>query len=166
MEKLASLITIYEPTEKVLYVLAGYLKRLGEPKLDEEKAIESYIWQIGGGEKMKAQIQKISRVKGMVSHEESMRKLKRVTPEAYKALKNPEPQACLAWNVLENRHNKGYSQKILAEKAGVSLRTIAYIEDYDEKFRTNIKVVQGMAKALGVKFTDLFQTIDMTKEQS
>ncbi|HET9869409.1 MAG TPA: helix-turn-helix transcriptional regulator, partial [bacterium] len=68
-----------------------------------------------------------------------------------------------AWNVLEYRHEKGYSQKMLADKAGISLRTVAYIEDYEEKFSPNIKNVQAIAKALGVKFTDLFQTVDMTK---
>lgn len=112
---------------------------------------------------MKTQVHKVPHVKGMISHEESMRQLKRVKPEAYKALKDPEPRACLAWNVLEYRHEKGYSQKALADKAGISLRTVAYIEDYEEKFSPNIKIVQAIAKALGVKFTDLFQTVDMTR---
>lgn len=112
---------------------------------------------------MKTQIRKIPHIKGMVSHEENMRQLKKVKPEVYKALKDPEPRACLALNVLEYRHEKELSQKALADKAGISLRTIAYIEDYEEKFSPNIKIVQAIAKALGVKFTDLFQTVDMTK---
>jgi DNA-binding XRE family transcriptional regulator len=112
---------------------------------------------------MKTQVRKIPHIKGMISHEESMRRLKHDRPEVYKALKDPEPRVCLAWNVLELRGEKGYSQKQLAEKAGVSLRTIAYIEDYEEKFSPNIKIVQMIAKALGVKFTDLFQEVDITK---
>lgn len=115
---------------------------------------------------MKTQVRKIPNIRGMISHEESMRRLKRDRPEVYKALKDPEPRVCLAWNVLELRGEKGYSQKQLAEKAGVSLRTIAYIEDDEEKFSPNIKIVQMIAKALGVKFTDLFQEVDMTKAWS
>jgi DNA-binding XRE family transcriptional regulator len=102
-------------------------------------------------------------IKGMISHEESMKQLKKTRPEVYKALKDPEPRACLAWNLMEYRHEKGLTQKALADKAGVSLRTVAYIEDYEEKFSPNIKIVQMIAKALGVKFTDLFQAVDMSK---
>jgi DNA-binding XRE family transcriptional regulator len=115
---------------------------------------------------MKTQIKKLPHIKGMISHEESMKRLKKTKPEAYKALKDPEPRACLAWNLMEYRHEKGLTQKALADKAGISLRTIAYIEDYEEQFSPNIKIVQAIAKALGVKFTDLFQTVDMTKAAS
>jgi len=115
---------------------------------------------------MKTQVRKTPHVKGMISHEESMGRLKKMRPEVYKALKDPEPRACLAWNLMEYRQEKGMTQKVLAEKAGVSLRTVAYIEDYEEKFSPNIKIVQMIAKALGVKFTDLFQTVDMTKAQN
>ena len=115
---------------------------------------------------MKTQFKKIPGIKGMVSQEESLRKLKKHKPEAYKSLKNPEPRACLAWNLMDYRHQKGLSQKALADKAGISLRTIAYIEDYEEKFSPNIKIVQAIAKALGVKFTDLFQAVDMTKSHA
>lgn len=114
---------------------------------------------------MKIQLRRIPYIKGMISHEESLRQLKKARPEVYKALKDPEPRACLAWNVLEYRHEKGLSQKALADKAGISLRTVAYIEDYEEKFSPNIKIVQAIAKALSVKFTDLFETVDMTKAQ-
>jgi DNA-binding XRE family transcriptional regulator len=65
--------------------------------------------------------------------------------------------------VMEFSHEKGLSQKALADKAGISLRTIAYIEDYQGEISPNIKIVQAIAKALGVKFTELFQTVDMTK---
>jgi putative transcriptional regulator len=112
---------------------------------------------------MKTHARKIPQIKGMISHEESMKLLKKNKPEAYKALKDPEPRACLAWNVMEYRREKALSQKALAEKAGVSLRTIAYIEDYEEKFSPSIKIVQAIAKGLGVEFTELFQTVDMTR---
>jgi DNA-binding XRE family transcriptional regulator len=112
---------------------------------------------------MKTKTSKVPRVKGMVSREESMRRLAKTRPEVFKALKDPEPRACLAWNVMENRQKMGLTQKSLAEKAGVSLRTIAYIEDYEGEFSPNIKIVQKIAQTLGVRFTDLFQSVDMTK---
>lgn len=112
---------------------------------------------------MKTQVRKLPHIKGMISHEENMKQLKRTRPDVYKALKDPEPRACLAWNLMEYRHKKELTQNALAEKAGVSLRTISYIEDYEEKFSPNIKIVQAIAKTLGVKFTDLFETVDITK---
>ena len=112
---------------------------------------------------MKTPIRKAPHIKGMISGEESLRRLKKAKPAAYQDLQDPEPRACLAWNILEYRHKKGLTQKALAERAGVSLRTIAYIEDYEEQFSPNIKLVQMISKALGVKFTDLFETVDMTK---
>lgn len=112
---------------------------------------------------MKTKTQKVPRVKGMISREESMKRLAKTRPEVYKAMKDPEPRACLAWNVMEYRQDKSLTQKALAEKAGVSLRTIAYIEDYEEEFSPNIQIVQKIAQALGVRFTDLFQSVDMTK---
>lgn len=45
---------------------------------------------------MKTQVRRIPRIKGMVSNEESMKQLKKAKPEAYQALKDPEPRACLA----------------------------------------------------------------------
>jgi len=102
---------------------------------------------------MKTQVRKVPHIKGMISHEESMRRLKHDRPEVYKALKDPEPRVCLAWNVLGYRGEKGYSQKQLAEKAGVSLRTIAYIEDYEEKFSPNNDTPRG--KPRGILTTEI-----------
>jgi DNA-binding XRE family transcriptional regulator len=113
---------------------------------------------------MKTKIRKMPIIKGTVSHGEAMRRLKRDRPEVFKALKDPDPRVCLAWNVIGNRTGKGFTQRELAEKAGVSLRTVAYIEDYEEQFSPNIKIVQMIAKALGIKFTDLFNPVDLTKD--
>ena len=114
-------------------------------------------------EALKPKRPKVPPINGMVSHQESMRRLKRDRPEVYKALKDPDPRACLAWNVIEYRSEKILSQRALAEKADVSLWTVAYIEDYEAEFSPSIQIVQKLAKALGVKFTDLFETVDMTK---
>jgi DNA-binding XRE family transcriptional regulator len=113
---------------------------------------------------MKIKTRKTPLIKGMVSHGEAMRCLRRDRPEIFKALKDPDPRVCLAWNVIGNRTGKGLTQRELAEKSGVSLRTIAYIEDYEEQFSPNIKIVQMIAKALGIKFTDLFNPVDLTED--
>ena len=101
--------------------------------------------------------------KGFSNHEENIKKLKKTKPEAYKSLKNPDPKTCLAWNVIETRNKKHMTQKELADKSGVSLRTINYIEDLDYGYNASLDVIQKMAKALGVGFRDLLQDVDLTE---
>lgn len=45
---------------------------------------------------MKTQVRRTPHIEGMVSHDESMKQLQKAKPEAYQALKDPEPRACLA----------------------------------------------------------------------
>jgi DNA-binding XRE family transcriptional regulator len=85
-------------------------------------------------------------------------------PEAYEALKNPEPLACLAFNIIDLRCKKGWSQGQLAEKAGVAPRLIGYIESFSSKSSPSVKNVQSIAKALGVNFKRLFEDVDLTKD--
>lgn len=101
--------------------------------------------------------------KGFTSHEENVKRLKRIKPEAYRSLKNPDPKACLAWNVIEIRNKKHMTQKELSDKSGVSLRTINYIEDLNYGYNATLDVIQKMAKALGVSFRDLLQDVDLTE---
>ncbi len=108
-------------------------------------------------------IEKKRILKGFTSHEENVRKLRKIKPEAYKSLKNPDPKACLAWNVIEIRNKKHMTQKELSNKAGVSLRTINYIEDLDYGYNASLDVIQKMAKALGVGFRDLLRDVDLTE---
>lgn len=100
---------------------------------------------------------------GFTSHGKNLKALKRLKPEAYKSLKSPDPKACLAWNVVEWRCKKGMTQKALADKSGVSLRTIIYIEDLSHGYNASLDVVQKLAKALGVGFRDLLQEVDLTE---
>jgi len=97
------------------------------------------------------------------SHEDFMKELKKRKPEAYKALKDPEPLACLAWNMLELRGTKGWSQAELARRAGVAPRMITYIESFSDKANASVKIVQKIAMALEVPFRRMFQEVDMTK---
>jgi transcriptional regulator with XRE-family HTH domain len=89
--------------------------------------------------------------------------MKRRRPDIYKALKDPEPLVCLAWNMMENRKLKGWTQQDLADKSGVSKRAIAYIESYSSRYNASVQIVQKLAAALGVQFVDLFRHVDMTR---
>jgi|ERR1039458_6595206 DNA-binding XRE family transcriptional regulator len=102
--------------------------------------------------------------KGFTSHEENVKKLKKTNPAAYKSLKNPDPKACLAWNLIEIRNKKHLTQKELSDKSGVSLRTINYIENLDYGYNATLDVIQKVAKALGVSFRDLLQDVDLTED--
>jgi len=101
--------------------------------------------------------------KGFTSHEENVKKLKKVKPEAYKSLKNPDPKACLAWNVIKIRNDMHMTQKELADKSGISLRTINYIENLDYGYNATLDVIQKLAKALKHGFRDLLQDVDFTE---
>src|SRR6185436_4400328 len=100
------------------------------------------------------------KIRGAITYQEHLLDLKRRKPEAYKALKDPEPLACLAFNILDLRGKKGWSQGELAHRADVAPRMITYIESFSDKANTSVKVVQKLAKALGVPFNRLFEIVD------
>jgi DNA-binding XRE family transcriptional regulator len=101
--------------------------------------------------------------KGGRTYQEHLSELKKRKPEAYKALKDPEPLACLAFNIIDLRGQKGWSQGELARRADVAPRMITYIESFSDKANTSVKVVQRIAEALGVPFKRMFQEVDLTK---
>jgi DNA-binding XRE family transcriptional regulator len=100
---------------------------------------------------------------GFTDYGDRIKELKKKRPDIYKALKNPEPLACLAWNVLELRGEKGWSQQELADKSGVAKRVIAYIESYSDSYNTSVNIIQKIAKAFAVPFRRMFQEVDLTK---
>lgn len=115
---------------------------------------------------MKTKHRKAPSLEGFTTYEERIVGLKRKKPEVYAALKNPDPLACLAWNVIELRGEKGWSQQELSHKAGVAKRVIAYIESYqtfEESYNASVKLILKIAKALGVSFSRMFQEVDLTK---
>ncbi len=108
-------------------------------------------------------VEKKKTFSGFTSHEDNLKKLKKTNPEIYKSLKNPDPKACLAWNLVHIRTKKHMTQKDLAHKSGVSLRTLNYIEDLDYGYNATLDVIQKIAKALGVSFRDLLEDVDLTE---
>jgi DNA-binding XRE family transcriptional regulator len=115
---------------------------------------------------MKTQHRRTPSLEGFTDYEDRVKELKRKKPEVYAALKNPDPLACLAWNVIELRGEKGWSQQELSHKAGVAKRVIAYIESYqsfEESYNASVKLILKIAKALGVPFSRMFQEVDLTK---
>lgn len=65
-------------------------------------------------------------------------------------------QKILAKNIVELRQSLGYSQELLAEKAGLSWTSIAHIETC-RRWPT-VATLQKVAEALGVPEEDLFRS--------
>jgi DNA-binding XRE family transcriptional regulator len=112
---------------------------------------------------MKTQHRHSPTLHGFTDYGDRIKELKKKRPDVYKALKDPEPLACLAWNVIELRGEKGWSQQVLAGKSGVAKRVIAYIESYSDGYNTSVNIVQKIARAFGVPFRRMFQEVDLTK---
>lgn len=112
---------------------------------------------------MKTEQQAKTKIQGAISYKDHLLDLKKRKPEAYKALKDPEPLACLALNIIDLRGKKGWSQSELARRAEVAPRMITYIESFSDKANASVKVVQKIAVALGVPFNRMFQEVDLTR---
>jgi DNA-binding XRE family transcriptional regulator len=100
---------------------------------------------------------------GFITDQEHMRSLKKKRPEVYSYLKHPSPRACVAWHTLDRRGKLGISQAELAEKSGLSRRSIQYLEDVTAHFSPSLDVLEKVAKALKIEVTDLFKRVDLTK---
>ena len=98
-----------------------------------------------------------------ISLQEHAQSLKKKRPDIYAALKHPDPHINLAWNMLNLRHKHGFTQIELAERSGVTSRTIQNIENVNSGYNPTLDVITGLAKALGVKPEDLIKTVDMTE---
>jgi DNA-binding XRE family transcriptional regulator len=98
-----------------------------------------------------------------ISLQEHAQILKKKHPDIYAALKHPDPYINLAWNVLDLRHKHGFTQVELAERSGVTDRTIQNIENVNSGYNPTLDVISGLAKTLGAKPEDLIKTIDMTE---
>ena len=107
-----------------------------------------------------------SSLKGFTDYEDRVKEMKKKKPGIYKALKNPDPLACLAWNIIELRSEKGWSQTELAHRAGVAKRVVAYIESYqtfEASYNASVKLLIKIGQAFGVPFSRLFQEAYFTK---
>jgi DNA-binding XRE family transcriptional regulator len=102
-------------------------------------------------------------LKGFITVGEHIRRMKKVRPDIYAAISKPDPRTILAWNVSEIRHKNGCSQIELAEKSGVSPRTIQNVENLNSHFSPTLDIITAIAKGLDVGVTDIFRPVDLTK---
>ena len=109
---------------------------------------------------MKTHLKKI--VLPGISEQEATRRLKKTRPDLYASLKNPSPRISLGWNLIKLRSKKKLSQVELAEKAGVSSRTILNIENENSTYSPTLGIIDLIAKALGVTASDLVKNVDLT----
>jgi DNA-binding XRE family transcriptional regulator len=98
-----------------------------------------------------------------VSLQEHAQILKKKRPDIYAALKHPDPHINLAWNILNLRHKCGFTQIELAERSGVTGRTIQNIENVNSGYNPTLDVITGLAKGLDVKPEDLIKNADLTE---
>jgi transcriptional regulator with XRE-family HTH domain len=108
-------------------------------------------------------INRKEKLEGFISERVHMRLLKKKKPEAYSALKRPGPRTCIAWNTLDRRGKLGISQTELAEKSGVSRRSIQYLEDITTHFSPSLDLLEKVSKALKLEVTDLLKPVDLTQ---
>ncbi len=104
---------------------------------------------------------KVQNFKDFTNHEERLIWLKKNKPKVYAALKNPEPSALLAANIIDLRIKNGLSTRQLSKKSRISWRTICYIESLNGN--PTMRSLERIAHSLGVKFIDLFAYVDLTK---
>ncbi len=97
-----------------------------------------------------------------VSMEEDLKRVKKNRPDIHQYLKNPSPRVSLAWNVVALRTKKHMTQEVLAQKVGISSRTIISIENVNNHYNPTLDVITGIAKAFGVKPEDLIKKADLT----
>jgi DNA-binding XRE family transcriptional regulator len=97
-----------------------------------------------------------------VSIEEDIKHLKKRRPDLYASLKNPSPRVSLGWNLIKLRNKKKLTQVELAEKAGVSSRTVLNIENENSTYSPTLGIIDLIAKALGVTASDLVKNVDLT----
>src|ERR1700722_15050111 len=103
------------------------------------------------------------KLEGFITTQEHMRRLRKKRPEVYSALKHPGLRTCVAWNTLDHRIQLGFSQAQLAEKSGVSRRSVRNLEDITTKVSPTLDVIEKVSKALKVESADLLKQVDLTK---
>lgn len=85
--------------------------------------------------------------------------LKEHHPHVYRAVKNPTPQARLGANITVLRLKKGMTREQLAAKAKLTHHALQKIEEAHPSSNPTVRVVENLARALGVDVLDLYQVI-------
>lgn len=100
---------------------------------------------------------------GFITTKEHIHRLKKKRPDIYNSLKHPSLRTCVAWNTLGYRNKLGLSQTELAEKSGISRRSVQHLEDITARFSPSLDVLEKIGKALKVEVADLLKQVDLTK---
>jgi DNA-binding XRE family transcriptional regulator len=96
-----------------------------------------------------------------LSEKEHVENIKRKRPDLYKLLANPTPKARLAANIYRLRKARKITQKELADKAGIGLKTFQRIETAQPDSNPTMDAIAGLAKAVGVDIQELYEHIEI-----
>jgi len=98
-----------------------------------------------------------------ISVGEHIHRMKKTRPDIYEKLKTPDPRTNVAWNIVNLRHKNGFTQIELAERAGITSRTIQYLEDLNHLYNPTLDVLNKVSKGLNVAIEDIIRPVDLTK---
>ena len=96
-----------------------------------------------------------------LTEKEHIENIKRKRPDLYKMLEKPSPKARLAANVYRLRNASKLTQKELADKAEIGLKTFQRIEMAQPNSNPTMDVIAGLAKALKVDIQELYGPVEI-----
>jgi len=96
-----------------------------------------------------------------LSEKEHIENIKRKKPELYKLLENPSPKARLAANIYRLRNAHKMTQKELADKAGIGLKTFQRIETAQPDSNPTLDAIAALSKALRVDIQELYEKLEI-----
>ena len=96
-----------------------------------------------------------------LTEKEHIENIKKKRPELYKLLENPSPKARLAANIYRLRNAHKITQKELADKAGIGLKTFQRIETAQPDSNPTMDAIAALAKSLKVDIQELYEHIEI-----
>ena len=96
-----------------------------------------------------------------LTEKEHIENIKRKRPDLYKMLENPSPKARLAANIYRLRTAHKHTQKELADKAGIGLKTFQRIETAQPDSNPTMDAIAALAKALKVDIQELYKPVEI-----
>jgi DNA-binding XRE family transcriptional regulator len=96
-----------------------------------------------------------------ISEKDHLENIKRKRPDLYKLLSHPTLNARLATNVYILRTSRKLTQKELADKAEIGLKTFQRIEEAQPVSNPTQDVVEAIAKVLKVDFQKLYEPVSI-----
>jgi DNA-binding XRE family transcriptional regulator len=95
-----------------------------------------------------------------ISEKEHLENIKRKRPDLYKLLDNPTPKSRLATNVYLLRTEHRLTQKDIADKARIGLKTFQRIEEAQPVSNPTMEVIEAIAKVLKVDIQQLYKHVE------